>query len=83
MGFMVDRVAMGQISECLSFFFFAVNSIINLYAPGFKSPPRSAIVPRFLERGFNFQRLFLEKKSYLVDFSSKCKEIKFRSVFMN
>ena len=33
--------------------------------------------------GFNFQHLLPEKKSYHVDFSSKCKEIKFCSVFMN
>jgi hypothetical protein len=58
-------------------------TIINLLTPDLNPPPRSATVPRFLERGFNFQCLLLEKKLYLIDFSSKCKEIKFRSVFMN
>ena len=40
-------------------------------------------MPSFLERGFNLQRLLLEKKSYRIVFSFKGKEIKFRSLFMN
>ena len=57
------------------------NSLVKLQAPGFKYPRAVPPCRDFQSGGFNFQRLLLEKKSYLVDFSSKCNEIKFRSVY--
>ena len=75
-------------NSCMSSVFWYITNSMCQFTLTFRrqdlnTPPRSATVPRFLEWGFNFQCLLIEKKSCLVDFSSKCKEIKFRSVFMN
>jgi hypothetical protein len=47
------------------------------------NPSEQCCPPQFFTGDFKFECLLLEKKTYLINFSFKFNEIKFRTVLMN